>query len=189
MWIGITLILKKNTPKAIFANLSFPIFTHTYTILFQNVCFRMAFLKSLNATCNLNEYLFCKMPEGTLEVEIKVKATWGKFTMIQNTHTRMEKYCTWEKAQWCHVKSKKGRTPNKAASVHMEDNTSETDMPTGKEFKYSPLIFPDSTHTAVMTHTDLEGEVKHGTNILGRYCEYCDRSGETHCWCFSSDWK
>ena len=38
----------------------------------------MAFLKSLNATCNLNEYLFCKMPEGTLEVEVKVKTTWGK---------------------------------------------------------------------------------------------------------------
>ena len=48
----------------------------------------MAFLKSLNATCNLNEYLFCKMPEGTLEVEVKVKTTWGKFTMVQNTHTR-----------------------------------------------------------------------------------------------------
>ena len=51
----------------------------------------MAFLKSLNATCNLNEYLLCKMPEGALEVEVKVKTTWGKFTMVQTTHTRMEK--------------------------------------------------------------------------------------------------
>ena len=91
----------------------------------------MAFLKSLNATCDLNEYLFCKMPKETLEVEVKVKTTWGKFTMVQNTHTRMEKYRTWEKAQRCHVKSKKGRTSRKAASVHTEDNTSETDIPTG----------------------------------------------------------
>ena len=143
----------------------------------------MGFLKSLNAICDLNEYLFCKMPEGTLEVEVKVKTTWGKFTIVQNTHTRMEKYHTWEKAQRCHVKSKKGRTPHKAANVH----TSETDIPTGQGFGYPPLIFTDPTHTAVMTHTDLEGEVKHGTNFVGRYCEYCNRCGETHC--FSSDWE
>ena len=40
-----------------------------------------------------------------------------------------------------------------------------------------------------MTHTDSEGEIKHGTNFLGRYFEYCDRCGETHCWCFSSNWE
>ena len=149
----------------------------------------MAFLKSLNATCDLNEYLFCKMLERTLEVEIKVKTTWGKFTMIQNTHTRMDKYHTWEEAQRCHVKSRKGRTPCKAASVHADDNTSKTDMPTGQEFRYPPLIFTDPTHTAVMTHTDSEGEVKHGTNFLGSYCEYCNTSGETCCWCFTSNWE
>ena len=76
------------------------------------------------------------MPKGTLEVKVKVKTIWGKFTMVQNTHTRMEKYHTWEMAQRCHVKSKKERTPHKAASVHTEDNTSDTDMPTGQEFGY-----------------------------------------------------
>ena len=135
----------------------------------------MAFNKSLNAACDLNEYLVCKMPKGTLEVEVKVKTTWGKFTMVQNTHTITEKYHTWEKAQRCYIKSKKGRTPHKAASVHTEDNTSETDIPTGKEFAYLPQIFTDCIYTAVMTHTDSEGEVKHGTNLLGRYCEYCNR--------------
>ena len=149
----------------------------------------MAFLKSINATCDLNEYLFCKMPKGNLEVEVKVKTTWGKFTMVQNTHTTMEKYCTWEKAQRCHVNSKKERTPHKAASVHTEDNTSETDIPTGQGFGYPPQIFTDPIHTAVMTHTDLEGEVKHGTNFLGRSCEYCNRCRETCCWGFPSDWE
>ena len=149
----------------------------------------MAFLKSLNAACDPNEYLFCKMPEGTLDIEVKVKTTWGKFTMVQNTHTRTEKYHTWEKAQRCYTKSKKGRTPHKAASVHTKDNASETDIPTGQGFGYPQQIFSGPTHTAVMTHTDLEGEVKHGTNFLGRYCEYCDRCGETPCWCFSSDWE
>ena len=50
------------------------------------------------------------MPKGALEVEVKVKTTRGKFTMVQNTHTRMEKYNTWEKAQRCHIKCIKGRT-------------------------------------------------------------------------------
>ena len=147
----------------------------------------MAFLKSLNAACDLNEYLFCKMPEGTIVVEVKINTTWEKFTMGQNSHTRMEKYHTWEKAQRYHVKSKKGRTPCKAASVHTEDNTSKTDMPTSQEFGYPTLIFTDPT--AVMTHTDLEGEVKHEMSFSGRYCEYCNRCGETHCWCFSSNWE
>ena len=64
---------------------------------------------------------------------------------------------------------------------------SETDLPTGQEFGYPPQIFTDHTYTAAMTHTDLEGEVKHGTNFV--YCEYCNRCGETHCWCFSSNWE
>ena len=149
----------------------------------------MAFNKSLNATCNLNGYLFCKMPEGALEVEVKVKTTRGKFTMIQDTHTRMEKYRTWEKAQMCHIKARKGRTPCKPASVYTEDNTSETDIPTGQGFGYPPQIFTNPAYTAAMTHTDLEGEVKQETNFLGRYCEYCKRCAETCCWCFSSNWE
>ena len=94
--------------------------------------------------------------------------------MVQNTLTRMEKYHTWEKAQKCHIKFRKGRTPHKAASVHTEDNTSEADIPTGQGFGYPPQIFTDPTYTLAMTHTDLEGWVKQGTNFLGRYCEYCN---------------
>ena len=132
----------------------------------------MAFNKSLNVTCNLNGYLFCKMPKEALEVEVKVKTTWGKFTMIQDTHIRTEKYHTWENTQRCHIKSRKGRTPHKAASVHTEDNTSETDIPTGHGLGYPPQIFTNPTYTATMTHTESEEVVKQETNFLGRYCEY-----------------
>ena len=109
------------------------------------------------------------MPEGALEVEIKVKTIWGKFTMTQNTHTRMENFHTWENAQRCHAKSGKGWTPSKATSVHTEDNTSETDMPTSQEFGNPPSIFTDPTHTAVMPHTDLEGKAVQDAKFLGRY--------------------
>ena len=121
----------------------------------------MAFLKSFNAACDLNKYLFCKMPEGTLEVEVKVKTTWGKFTMVQNTHTRMEKYHTWEKAQRCHIKSKKGRTPHKAASVHTDDNTSETDM---------PALIHSSYFTFIHTIINMFIQLQEGSKVQKIYC-------------------
>ena len=83
------------------------------------------------------------MPTGTLEVQIKVKTTWGKFTMVQDAHTRMEKYHMWEKAQRHPMKSRKGRTPHKMTNIQTEDDASETDIPTGKRFGYLPQIFID----------------------------------------------
>ena len=109
----------------------------------------MAFNHSLSANCNLNEYLFCKMPAGTLEVQIKVKTTWGKFTMVQDAHTRMEKYRTWEKAQRHPIKSRKRRSPCKMTSIQTEDDASETDIPTGQGFSYLPQIF-------IGPHSDIE---------------------------------
>ena len=152
---------------------------HSYL---QNFAFRMAFNKSLNATYNLNGFLFCKMPAGTLEVQIKVKTTWGKFTMIQDTNTKMEKYCIWEKAKQCHIRSRKRKATHKKTNMQTEDNASETDVPTGQGFRYPPQIFTDPTCTATMTHTESEGEVEQERKLLGKYCKFCDRYGKTHCW-------
>ena len=129
------------------------------------------------------------MPKGTLEIEVKVKTTWGKFTLAQNTHTRTERYHTWEKPWQCHIKSRKGRIPCKAASVHTGENSSEIDIPTDLVFGNTPQNFTEPTYIAAVTHTDSDGEVKHKTNFLGKYCEYCDRCRETCCWCFTSDGK
>ena len=132
----------------------------------------MAFNKSLNAICNLNGFLFCKMPAGALEVQIKVKTTWGKFTMIQDTHTRTERYHTWEKAQRCHIRSRKRKAPHKMTNMQREDDASETDVPTGQGFRYPPQIFTDPTYAATMTHTESEGEVEQGITFLGKYCKF-----------------
>ena len=72
---------------------------------------------------------------------------------------------TWEKAHKDYIKSRKGRIPRKAASVHTIENSSEIDTPTDLEFRNPPHI--------------LEGEVKHETNFSGKYCEYCNRCEET----------
>ena len=149
----------------------------------------MAFNKSFNAAYDLNRYLFCKMPAGALEVQIKVKTTWGKFAMVQDTHTRMEKYFTWEKAQRCHIRYRKRKIPHKMTDMQPEDDASETDVPTGQGFRYPPQIFTDPAYTATMTHTESEGEEEQERRFLGRYCEFCDRCGKTHCWCNSSNWE
>ena len=47
--------------------------------------FRMALNKTLNATSDLDGYLFCRMPADTLEVEIKVKILSGESIVCSRT--------------------------------------------------------------------------------------------------------
>ena len=80
----------------------------------------MAYNNSFNAACDLNEYLYCKMPMRASEVQLKVKTTWGKFTMVQDNHTKTEKYHTWEKAQRNPNRSRKRKAPHKMTSKQTE---------------------------------------------------------------------
>ena len=73
-------------------------------------------------------------------------------------------------------------------NMQTEDNTSETDVPTGQGFRYPPQIFTNSTYTATMTHKESEGEVEQERKFLDKYCKFCDRCSKTHCWCNSSNW-
>ena len=143
----------------------------------------MAFNQSLNADCDLKKYLFCKMPVGALEVQIRAKTTWRKFTKVQDAHTMMEKYCMWEKAQRCPIRSRKRRTLCKMTNMQREDDASETDIPTGQRFGYPPQISTDPTPSTS------EGEMKQERKFSGRYHEFCDKCNETHCWCRSSNWE
>ena len=77
--------------------------------------------------------------------------------MVQDTHTRTEKYRTWKKAQRCHIRSRKRTAP------HMM----MTDVPTGQGFGYPPQIFTNPTYAATITHTESEGEVKQERKFLG----------------------
>ena len=150
----------------------------------------MASNKSLNATCDLDGYLFCKMPAGALEVEVKVKTTWGKFSMVQDIHTRTEKYFMWEKADGrSTIKTRKRKAPCKMTTMQTEDNTSETDVPMGQGFRYPPQVFTDPTYAMAIPQTEEEGEAEQEGKFLGKYCEFCDRCSESHCWCNSSDWE
>ena len=58
----------------------------------------MALNKGLNATWDLNGYLYCWMPDNAVEVEVKIKTIWGKETLNQDDNSRTEKYCSWDRA-------------------------------------------------------------------------------------------
>ena len=148
--------------------------------------FRMALNKSLNIACDLDEYLFCRMPTEALEVKIKVKTKWGKFSMLQDTHTRTEKYCAWEKAdRRSNVRTRKRKTPNREMrSIQAEDNTSETDVPVGQGFRYPPQVFTDPKYAAAVPHMEKEEEQAGNKN-----CNKCNKCGKMYCWCNSSDWE
>ena len=132
------------------------------------------------------------MPVEALEVEIKIKTKWGKFSMLQDTHTRTEKYHAWERAdRRSSVRARRRRTPHKdVRSSHAEDNTtSETDVPVGQGLRYPPQVFTDPKYAAAVPHMEEEEEQSGNKNFLGRYCEFCNKCGETYCWCNSSHWK
>ena len=150
----------------------------------------MASNKLLNATCDLDGYLFCKMPVGALEVKVKVKTTWGKFSMVQDIHTRTEKYHAWEKANGrSTIKTRKRKAPCKMTTMQTKGNTSETGVPTGQGLRYPAQVFTDPTCAATIPQMEEEGETVQESKFLGKYCEFCNRCGESHCWCNYSDWK
>ena len=130
------------------------------------------------------------MLAGALEVEVKDKKTWGKFSMVQNIHTKTEKYHAWEKADGrSNIKTRKRKSPHKMTNMQTKDNTSETDVPAGQGFRYLPQVFTDHTYVVAMPHMEEEGEVEQESKFLGKYCEFCDRCGKSHCWYNSSDWE
>ena len=99
----------------------------------------MALNKTLNATCDLDGYLFCRMPEEALKVEVKIKTKCGKYTMFQDTYTHTEKYCSWDRADMRRsVLTRRRRTPQRVVIMSSNDNTnSETDVPVDEGLGYS----------------------------------------------------
>ena len=94
----------------------------------------MAQNKALNATCDLNGYLTCQMPANTVEVEVKIKTKWGKYTLIQGDNSRTEKYCSWDKAdRRMKIHTRRRRTSQR--EVVNDDNHTETDIPMAEGFR------------------------------------------------------
>ena len=52
----------------------------------------MSINKQLNISCAFDGYSVCQMPKDVVEVELKVKTKWGKYTLIKDFHGRTERY-------------------------------------------------------------------------------------------------
>ena len=152
----------------------------------------MALNKTLNATCNLDGCLFCRMPADTLEVEIKVKTKWGKYSMFQDTYTHTEKYCAWDRAdRRSSVCTRRRRTPHRevVGNSHDDNTTSETDVPVGQGLRYPPKVFTDPEFAAEVPHTEEEVSNNVDEDRQTSNCHVvCATCGETYCWCNSSGW-
>ena len=117
----------------------------------------MAQNMTLNATCDLNGYLYCQMPANTVEVEVKIKTTWGKYTLIQGDNSRTEKYHSWDRAdRKTNIHTRRRRAHQREVVSNDSNTNSETDMPMGEGFRYPPQIFTDPRLAATIPHTENE---------------------------------
>ena len=79
-------------------------------VFYPNILFyfyRMNQLQLLSVSLDFQGYLVCQIPADALEVELKIKTKWGKFTLRTDQFTRTEKYRAWRKANRCKIHSRR----------------------------------------------------------------------------------
>ena len=75
--------------------------------------------KQLNASCDFqNGLLVCELPKNITEEVLKVKTKWGKHTLTEDQHSRIEKFCPWDRAD----RQVKTNTRGKRMSQHTQDS-------------------------------------------------------------------
>ena len=126
------------------------------------------------------------MPANTVEVEVKIKTKWGKYTLVQGDNSRTEKYHSWDRAdRRTNIHTRRRRTPQR--EVVDDDSHTETDIPMGEGFRYPPQIFTDPGFTANVPHREQSNTEEDRVNFIGDYCGKC-ASQYNRCWCNASDW-
>ena len=157
--------------------------------------------KQLNASCDFLGYLVCQMPKDVVEVELKVKTKWGKYTLIKDFHTRTEKYCSWDSADHrARIHARRRRrmphldNPNDECKNPISNSTSTdsgTYIPTGKGIGILLKFLLTINIAETMTHSDTRNDSETEPPqipFIGDYCKTCI-SKWPKCICKSgSDW-
>ena len=130
---------------------------------------------ALNIAYDFNGYLVCQMPANTVEMELKIKTTRGKYMFHKDTCTRTERYHLWDRVDKRSKIHTKRRT---AREVESEiTSNSEMDIQTGKGFMYLPEIFTNPEFAKTITLTDMDNDEVEVTSpnfiggILQRVCQ------------------
>ena len=145
---------------------------------------------ALNVACDFDEYLACQMPADTVQVELKIKPTRGKYTLNKDTCTRTERYHPWGSTdKRSKIHTKKRRTTRREVDSEMVTSNSETDIENWKIFLYLPEVYtnPDLANTITLTDTDNDVEVTN-QNFIREFCKECMKK-YNRCWCYKSDWE
>ena len=143
---------------------------------------------ALNTAYDFNGYLVCQMPAETVEMELKIKTTRGKYTLHRDTCARTNRYHPWERVD---KRSKIHTMRSTRREVESEiTSNSETDIQTGKGFAYPPEIFtnPELAKTISLTDTNNDEVEVTNPNFVGEFWEECVKK-YNRCWCFKSDWE
>ena len=121
---------------------------------------RMENNKALNVSCDFDGYLVCQIPDNTVELELKIKTTRGKYTLIKDEYTRTERYLPWDRANRrakVHTIRKRMSQREIVSKDTTVDNTSsETDIPNGEGFGYAPKVYTDTKYAANLSPTETE---------------------------------
>ena len=135
-------------------------------------------LQPLCISVDFQGYLVCQIPADALEVELKIKTNWGKFTLHTDQFTRTEQYRVWRKANRCKIHSRRRK--------HLSDshlNISSDSSPFinhGQGLGHPPKAFIDS---------DSGQEFPPHVPILEDYCIIC-LTEKARCSCQpTSDWS
>ena len=145
---------------------------------------------ALNVACDFDGYLVCQMPADTVEMELKIKTTRGKYTLHKDTCMRTERYCPWDRVDKRSKIHTRRRTTRREVDSEIITSNSETNLQTGKGFTYSPEIYTNLEFAKTITLTDTNNDNVEITNpnFIGEFCKECLKK-YNRCWCYKSDWE
>ena len=108
-------------------------------------------------------YLVCQIPKVALQVELKIKTKWGKFTLHTDQFTRTEKYRTWRKASRCKIHSRRRQYHMGDSHLNVSSD-SGTFINSGQGLGFPSKVFIDS---------DTDPDYPPHIPILEDYCCTC----------------
>ena len=97
--------------------------------------------QQLSAACDFQGFLECQRPKDVIEVELKIKTKWGKFTLHTDQHTRMEKYRPWKMASHHRIHSRRRLSCHKRPNEHQCSMDSGTFISSSQGMGYPPKTF------------------------------------------------
>ena len=97
--------------------------------------------QQLSVACNFQGFLVCQMSKDVVEVELKIKTKWGKFTLHTDQNTRTEKYRLWKMASHHRIHCRRRLPCHKRPNEHQCSTDSGTFINSGQRMGYPHKTF------------------------------------------------